>query len=208
MDNDDMRRGRATTHRVFGEPAAHLAGAALIPLAFRVAAEACAALGLDGDSTRDVVGTLADAAGGVGMVGGQVLDLEGEAGRQDLEALERTHAAKTGALLRGACRIGAIAGGASALQLAAIDQYGRHLGLAFQIADDILDETASTEQLGKTAGKDRVGEKATYPALLGLTGAVERAAAEAHMAVSALENTELASDTLAALCRFAIERKR
>lgn len=208
MDDDDMRRGRPTVHRVYGDDVAILAGAALIPLAFQVAGDAAGALGLDDEARADVARTLASAAGATGMVGGQVLDLEGEASTSDLERLEQTHAAKTGALLRGACRLGAIAARATAPQLAAIDDFGRHLGLAFQITDDVLDETASTEQLGKTAGKDREVAKATYPALLGLNGAVERAATEAMAALSALERAGLATTTLAELGRFAVERKR
>ena len=208
MDDDDMRRGRPTTHRVYGEQTALLAGAALIPLAFRVAGMATVALQLNEDEQREVAASLAAAAGAAGMVGGQVLDLAAESKAVDLETLERIHAAKTGALLAGACRIGAIAAHASAPQLAALDSFGQHLGLAFQITDDILDETASTEELGKTAGKDREVAKATYPALLGLQGALELAATEAAAAVGALATADLASDVLAALCRFAVERKR
>jgi farnesyl diphosphate synthase/geranylgeranyl diphosphate synthase type II len=208
MDDDDVRRGRPTVHRVYGDEVAILAGAALIPLAFQVASDAADALGLDRTGQAEVARTLATAAGASGMVGGQVLDLEGESATADLDRLEQTHAAKTGALLRGACRLGAIAARATAPQLAAIDDFGRHLGLAFQITDDVLDETASTEQLGKTAGKDREVAKSTYPALLGLTGAMERAASEAAAALSALDRAGLATETLAELGRFAVERKR
>jgi geranylgeranyl pyrophosphate synthase len=142
------------------------------------------------------------------MVGGQVMDLDGESASFDLAGLERTHAAKTGALLRGACVIGAIAGRATAAQMRAIDTFGEHLGLAFQITDDVLDETASTEQLGKTAGKDRSVAKATFPALLGVTGATERAVTEMNAAIRALDTADLATETLAYLGRFAVERKR
>lgn len=208
MDDDDVRRGRATTHREFDERTAVLAGAALIPLAFEVADRAAIALELEPQTRADIARTLADAAGAAGMVGGQVLDLEGEAREVEVEGLERTHAAKTGALLRGACRLGAIAARADAAQLAAIDAYGRHLGLAFQITDDILDETASTEQLGKTAGKDRSVSKATFPAVLGMAQAAERAMAEMRAALEALGSADLARETLADLGRFAVERKR
>lgn len=208
MDDDDMRRGRPTTHRAFDERTAMLAGVALIPLAFSVADDAASALGLSEAERRAIAKALAEAAGACGMVGGQVMDLAGEAVDVDLEQLEKTHAAKTAALLRGACRIGAIAGRASPAQLGALDTYARHLGLAFQITDDVLDETGSTEQLGKTAGKDRVGAKATYPALLGVTGATERAATEMHAAIEALTSAKLATDSLIGLCRFAVERKR
>lgn len=208
MDDDDVRRGRATTHKKFDERTATLAGAALIPLAFEVADLAAQALDLAPEARVQIAHTLAEAAGAAGMVGGQVLDLEGEAREVDVETLERTHAAKTGALLRGACRLGAIAAKADPAQLAAIDAYGRHLGLAFQITDDILDETASTEQLGKTAGKDRSVSKATFPAVLGMAGAAERAMTEMKAAIEALGSANLAGDTLADLGRFAVERKR
>lgn len=208
MDDDDVRRDRPTTHRVFGSEAAMLAGVALIPLAFRVAADASEALGLDAETARAILTAMSEAAGAAGMVGGQVRDLEGESIVADITHLEGIHAAKTGALLRGACRIGALAAKGSAEQLAAIDEYGRHLGLAFQIADDVLDETASTEQLGKTAGKDREAAKATFPLVLGLAGAMERAAAEAAGAVQSLESAGISTDWLGQLARFAVERKR
>jgi geranylgeranyl pyrophosphate synthase len=208
MDDDDMRRGRPTAHRVFGEAVATLAGAALIPLAFKLAGAAAASLELNHEARTEIARTLATAAGAAGMVGGQVMDLDGESASFDLAGLERTHAAKTGALLRGACVIGAIAGRATAAQMRAIDTFGEHLGLAFQITDDVLDETASTEQLGKTAGKDRSVAKATFPALLGVTGATERAVTEMNAAIRALDTADLATETLAYLGRFAVERKR
>ncbi|MGQ0814627.1 MAG: polyprenyl synthetase family protein [Gemmatimonadota bacterium] len=208
MDDDDVRRGRATTHRVYGEEAAMLAGAALIPLAFRIADDAAHSLGLTEAQRIQIARTLAQSAGAAGMVGGQIMDLEGEAGNVDIEVLEQTHGAKTGALLRGACCIGAIAARADPAQLAAIAAFGRHLGLAFQITDDVLDETGSTEQLGKTAGKDRSAAKVTFPTVLGLAGAVERAATEVTSAVEALRTADLEPQKLAELSRFAVERKR
>ena len=208
MDDDDVRRGRATTHRVYGEAAAILAGAALIPLAFSVADEAALSLDLSAAQRGQIARTLASAAGACGMVGGQVMDLDADSGDVDLERLERTHGAKTGALLRASCCLGAIAGGADEAQLKAIEAYGRHLGLAFQITDDVLDETGSTEELGKTAGKDRSLAKRTFPTVLGLGGAVERAGTEVTAAIEALRTADLAADKLAALCRFAVERKR
>ena len=208
MDDDDVRRGRATTHRVYGVNAATLAGAALIPLAFRIADEAAHALGLSETGRRDIARTLANAAGALGMVGGQVMDVATSPDDVDLESLERIHGTKTGALLQGACCLGAIAAGASDAERQAIDAYGRHLGLAFQITDDVLDETGSTEQLGKTAGKDRSAAKATFPTVLGLGGAVERASSEAVAAVEVLAGAGLLTDTLAGLSRFAVERNR
>lgn len=208
MDDDDMRRGRATTHKQFDQRTAALAGAALIPLAFEVASGAAARLQLSSDAQKALAHTLGEAAGAAGMVGGQVLDLEGDASHANLGDLEQIHGAKTGALLRGACRIGALAASATPAQIEAIGAYGTHLGLAFQITDDILDETASTEQLGKTAGKDRTVSKATFPAVLGAAGAAERALTEVEMAVQALVNAGLPDATLIELCRFAVERKR
>jgi geranylgeranyl diphosphate synthase, type II len=208
MDDDDVRRGRATTHRVYGVDAATLAGAALIPLAFRIADEAALALGLSDESRRDIARTLAEAAGAVGMVGGQVMDVDTNPDDVDLEGLEAIHGTKTGALLRGACCLGAIAAGATGTERVAIDAYGRHLGMAFQITDDVLDETGSTEQLGKTAGKDRSAAKATFPTVLGLGGAVERASTEAVAAVEALNAAGLLTEALAGLSRFAVERNR
>ena len=208
MDDDDVRRGRATTHRVYGEAAAILAGAALIPLAFSVADAAARSLDLSEAQRRQIARTLAHAAGACGMVGGQVMDLDADSGDVDLERLERTHGAKTGALLRAACCLGAIAAEADESQMNAIEAYGRHLGLAFQITDDVLDETGSTEELGKTAGKDRSLAKRTFPTVLGLGGAVERAGTEVMAAIEALRTADLDADRLAALSRFAVERKR
>ena len=208
MDDDDVRRGRETTHRVFGNEAAMLAGVALIPLAFRTADEALVRMNVRVDSRRRIHAALADAAGARGMVGGQVMDLQGAAGVTTAEELERIHGAKTGALIVAACLIGAIAADAPAEKTEAIEAYARHLGLAFQITDDVLDETGSTAELGKTAGKDREGAKATYPALLGLGGARERARGEAEAAVAVLQAAGLNDGLLNDLATFAIERKR
>ena len=208
MDDDDVRRGRPTTHRVYGEHAAILAGAALIPLAFQIADAAALSLDLSEAQRKQIARTLASAAGSEGMVGGQVMDLDADSGDVDLERLERTHGAKTGALLQASCCLGALAAGADESQMAAISGYGRHLGLAFQITDDVLDETGSTEELGKTAGKDRSLAKRTFPTVLGLGGAVERAATEVTAAIDALRTADLDGEKLARLCRFAVERKR
>jgi geranylgeranyl diphosphate synthase, type II len=208
MDNDDVRRGRQTTHRAFGNEAAVLAGAALIPLAFATAARALRDLRVPPATAARVHARLAGAAGAAGMVGGQLLDLEGDAQITGTEQLERIHSAKTGALIAAACAVGALVAGATRAQEAAIDLYARHLGLAFQIADDVLDETASTAQLGKTAGKDRDVAKATYPALLGLEEARARARAEAQAAREALTQGGLNAVLLNELATFAIERRR
>ena len=208
MDDDDVRRGRDTTHRVYGNEAAMLAGVALIPLAFRTAEDALATMQLRPERRHDIHAVLANAAGATGMVGGQVLDIEGAAGITDADQLERIHAAKTGALIAAACVIGALAADASSQILEAVGRYARHLGLAFQITDDVLDETASSAELGKTAGKDREGAKATYPALLGVGGARERARGEAAAAVEALRDAGLNDPLLNDLASFAVERRR
>lgn len=208
MDDDDVRRGRDTTHRVFGNEAAMLAGTALIPLAFRTADAALRDMEVDADTRRRIHGLLADAAGSEGMVGGQVMDLQGAAGVTTAEELERIHGAKTGALIAASCLLGALAANADDRKVDAVELYARHLGLAFQITDDVLDETGSTAELGKTAGKDREGAKATYPAILGLGGARERARAEAEAAVAALQAAGLNDALLNDLAAFAIERRR
>ena len=208
MDNDDVRRGRTTTHRVFGDGVAIVAGAALIPLAFRVAGQALGELALPQAARKRVIALLAEAAGAAGMVGGQLLDLRGGAHITGVAELEHIHAAKTGALIEAACMTGALAADATSPQLAAVKKYATHLGLAFQITDDVLDETASSAQLGKTAGKDRHLAKATYPALLGLEGARARARQEAAQARQALQSAGLNDKLLNELAAFAIERRR
>ncbi len=165
LDNDDYRRGKLTNHKVFGEAMAILAGDSLLTLAFQVLA------GLEIDSGRKVklIAELATASGTVnGMIGGQVADLEGEGKTPTAELLESIHRAKTGALLRASLRMGAIYAGAGPEAYAALSCYGEHVGLAFQIVDDILDVEESSEVLGKTAGKDAQQQKITFPAVYGL----------------------------------------
>ncbi|MBL0161683.1 MAG: polyprenyl synthetase family protein [Bryobacterales bacterium] len=160
LDNDDLRRGRPTSHKMFGEAMAILAGDSLLTYAFEV-------LGRVGDAR--LVEELARASGTVrGMIAGQVHDIEGEKQTPTAELLDRIHRAKTGALLKCSLRLGAIHAGATAEQLDAISAYGEHIGLAFQIVDDILDVTQTSEQLGKTAGKDAEQHKITFPAVYGL----------------------------------------
>ena len=173
MDNDDFRRGKPTSHRVFGEGVAILAGDGLLTQAFEVIAQTRPQ---PRHGTNEFVLELARAAGSLELIAGQVADLEGENRRVSFNELRYIHAHKTAALIRSCCRLGAMAGNATALKLKALTDYGHALGVTFQIIDDILDVTATTEQLGKTAGKDVQSKKATYPALLGL----ERAYAEAE----------------------------
>ncbi len=165
LDNDDYRRGKLTNHKVFGEAMAILAGDSLLTLAFQVLAELPAAA----DRKVRLMAELATASGTAGgMIGGQVADLEGEGKTPTAELLESIHRAKTGALLRASLRLGAIYAGADEAQYTALSCYGEHVGLAFQIVDDILDVEESSEALGKTAGKDAQQQKITFPAVYGL----------------------------------------
>ena len=206
MDDDDMRRGRPTVHRVYGVPAATAAGLAMVPLAAHAAFEAATALGLDAATAGAIVRDLMRASGAGGMIGGQQLDLEGEGMALDLEQLERIHRAKTGALITAAALIGARAAGAGPDRLEALRRYGEAVGLAFQIADDVLDVTQTSAALGKTAGKDLAAQKSTYPALLGIERAMARARALVHEALAALAAVGLLTPPLAFVARFSIGR--
>jgi geranylgeranyl diphosphate synthase type II len=165
LDNDDYRRGKLTNHKVFGDAMAILAGDSLLTAAFQVLAQ------LDAPAERKVrlIEELSVASGTVGgMIGGQVADLEGEGKPPDAQLLETIHRAKTGALLRASLRMGAVYAGANEAEYQALSCYGEHVGLAFQIVDDILDVEESSEALGKTAGKDAAQHKITFPAVYGL----------------------------------------
>ena len=207
MDNDIVRRGRPTTHRLYGARIAAVAGVAMVPLAARAAADAARALGLPRTSRQDIVRELMRASGAGGMVGGQLLDLDGEGRSLSLPELERVHSAKTGALIAASVRIGGIAAGADDRQRRALERYGGAIGLAFQIADDVLDATSTTAALGKTAGRDAVLGKSTYPSLLGVDGAVARAARLAEEGRTALEAADLLTTELARLASFVVDRK-
>jgi geranylgeranyl pyrophosphate synthase len=206
MDDDALRRGRPTVHVAYGPARAMLAGAALIPAAVRVLDAAAAALGLDAETRRALAIDLCRAGGAEGMVGGQLLDLEGEGRALDADALERIHRRKTGALLAASLRVGAIAAGADEAALAALAVYGEDVGLAFQIVDDVLDVTGDAEVLGKTAGKDEAADKTTYPALFGIGGARSLAASCVGEAISSLRAGGIRSAELEALARYVIER--
>jgi geranylgeranyl pyrophosphate synthase len=210
MDDDALRRGRPTVHVRFGERAALLAGAALIPAAVRVLDAAARDLGLDAAARGRLVAELCRAGGARGMVGGQWLDLQGEepGASVDADGLERIHRLKTGALLAASLRIGGTAAGADARQAEALTAYGRELGLAFQIVDDVLDVTRTAAELGKTAGKDAGAGKATYPSLFGLSRAEEMARERTDRAVAALHAAGIRSAELEALAAFVLERGR
>lgn len=204
IDNDDLRRGRPTCHKEFGEDIAILAGDALFAEAFALIA------GLQKASEQrkiiQVVKELAEAAGPGGMVGGQVVDMESTGRNVNMETILYIHAHKTGRLIRSAARAGAILGNAADDEVEAFSRYGEHLGLAFQITDDILDETGSLEELGKTPGQDRAYKKATYPAVAGLPAAIERAREEAAAASEALGGIEADITRLKDLADFVVER--
>ncbi len=207
MDDDDVRRGRPTVHRACGVAAATAAGLAMVPLAARAATDAARALGLDDVQTGAIVRELMQASGAAGMIGGQLLDLEGEGAPLTLTELERVHRLKTGALIGASVRIGGLAARASEQTLAAFDRYGAAVGLAFQIADDVLDVTSTTDELGKTAGRDAALRKSTYPALMGLAGARARADGLCDEACRALREAGIDSPQLAALARFVVDRR-
>ncbi len=199
MDNDDLRRGRPTAHRVYGEAMAILAGDTLLTMAFDIATDA-------GDLR--IVREIARASGVCGMAGGQVVDLESENRQLTIDELRALHASKTGALIRGSVRCGAILGSASPAQLDALTAYGEHVGLAFQIADDILDVTGTEAVLGKPIGSDIINNKSTYVSLLGLERARELAKEAVDDALNTLTSFGSEADTFRALARFIIERDR
>ena len=201
MDDDDLRRGVPTNHKVFGEAMAILAGDAMTTLAFELIA-----LDAPPDVAVALIRELARAAGPAGMIGGQVLDIEGENQSLDLDGLQTIHRMKTGAMLTASCRLGAIAAGASDAQLKALTDYGNHLGLAFQIVDDILDRTSTPEQLGKATNKDAGRGKNTYPTLLGLDESRAAAARELNAALAAIEIFNDRGETLRALAHFIVDR--
>jgi geranylgeranyl diphosphate synthase, type II len=206
MDNDDYRRGMLTNHKVFGEAVAILAGDALLTLAFKLIA-------LNGARTGDarviaaLVTDIADAAGTNGMVGGQVVDIESEGKAFSAETLDYIHTHKTAALIRISLWAGALIAGGSPAQLSAIAACGEALGLAFQIVDDILDVEGSTEQLGKTAGKDAQQQKATYPAYHGLEVSRERARVLIGQAKQSLAPLGERAEPIRALADFIFERR-
>lgn len=204
LDNDDYRRGKLTNHKVFGEAMAILAGDALLTLAFQVLAN----LDLPAERKTRLVAELASAAGTVGgMIGGQVADLEGEGKPPDALLLETIHRAKTGALLRASLRLGAICAGATDTQYEALSCYGEHIGLAFQIVDDILDVEQSSEALGKTAGKDAQQHKITFPAVYGLDASRHMAEEQCARAHAVLQPFGPAAAGLEELADLILRRK-
>jgi geranylgeranyl diphosphate synthase, type II len=207
MDDDDYRRGRLTNHKVFGDAIAILAGDALLTYAFQLVAQNATVPGVDPKVVCDVVAEIAEAAGTVGMVGGQVVDIESEGKTITAEELEYIHVHKTAALLRASLSVGARLGGADAAALAAVAEAGQSLGLAFQIVDDILDVEGSLETLGKTAGSDERKQKVTYPALHGIEASRREARRLIERTKSRLSVFGARSAPLCALADFVVERK-
>jgi geranylgeranyl diphosphate synthase type II len=205
LDNDDLRRGRPTCHVAFGEATAILAGDALQTYAYEVLARLeCAA-----EARVRIIEEIAHATGTIdGMIGGQVLDLEAEHTKPDAKTLEYIHRSKTGALITACLVSGCIYANATATELQRVREFGRAAGLAFQIADDILDVTQTSEQLGKTAGKDLAVEKVTYPSLYGLERSARMADQLIAQACAALDSFGARADTLEAIARYLVERKK
>jgi geranylgeranyl diphosphate synthase type II len=209
MDNDTYRRGKLTNHKMFGESTAILAGDALLTAAFTLMAEKGVAGTISHKKILSVILELGSAAGSTGMVGGQLVDIQSE-GKKSInqDELHYIHTHKTGALIRASVRIGGILGGASSKKLTALTRYGEKIGLAFQIADDILDVEGEEKEMGKSVGQDQAKEKWTYPRLIGL----ERAKKEAHVlveeALGELNGFGPEADPLRGLALYMIERKK
>jgi geranylgeranyl diphosphate synthase type II len=201
MDDDDLRRGRPTSHKVFGEAMAILAGDAMVAMAFEVIAADAAP-----NVAATLVAELASATGPRGMIGGQVVDIASEGTATSLNQLQALHRMKTGALLVTSCRMGAIAAGAPRPTLDAVTNYARHLGLAFQIVDDLLDVTSTPEQLGKATRKDAAKGKTTYPGLIGVDASREEAKRQLAAAMEAVAGLDGKAEGLRKLARFVVER--
>jgi geranylgeranyl pyrophosphate synthase len=206
MDDDDMRRGRPTVHKVYGSRTAILAGVAMIPVAALVVRDAARAMRLSAEVSGRILETLLEASGISGMIGGQARDLAGEGRSLSLDEREEIHRAKTGALIVASLMMGGLAGGASPDQVTALERYGRAVGLAFQIMDDVLDVTSTTTQLGKTTGRDATLGKSSYPALLGVEGAQARARALIHDGLHALAEHNLLTQELSQVANFMVTR--
>jgi geranylgeranyl diphosphate synthase type II len=205
LDNDDLRRGRPTSHKVFGEAIAILAGDGLQTYAYEVLAK----LPCTAESGVAIIAEIAHATGTVeGMIGGQVMDLEAEHQHADAATLEYIHRSKTGALLTASVVTGGMYAGGDASQIQSLRDFGMNIGLAFQIVDDVLDVTQTSEQLGKTAGKDTATEKSTYPSLFGIEGSIKKADELIYKANSALDRFGDRASNLRELAGYLVERKK
>ena len=205
MDDSDLRRGRPTAHKKFGEAAAVLAGDGLLTEAFNVLVDEHTHA--DGEVRAELVGGLAKAAGWAGMVGGQMIDIASKNTELQMKDITRLQRLKTGALITFSCESGAILGQAGGTERQALRAFGRDLGLAFQITDDLLDMQSTTEELGKPARKDTVANKATFVAILGVDGARHKAKEIANAATARLDIFGHDADLLRAIARFVVERR-
>jgi geranylgeranyl pyrophosphate synthase len=206
MDDDDMRRGRPTVHKVYGSRTAIVAGVAMIPVAAAVVRDAAREMRLPLEVGVNLLQTLLQGGGVSGMIGGQSRDLAGEGLSLSLLDREEIHRSKTGALIVASLVMGAVAGGGSPLQIMAVERYGRAIGLAFQIMDDVLDVTSTTSALGKTAGRDVALGKSSFPALLGVEGAQARARDLIHDGLHALAEQKLLTQELSQVANFMVTR--
>lgn len=207
MDNDDFRRGRPTNHKVFGEAVAILAGDALLTEAFRIMTNSNLRKTIRPDAILDVISDLAKASGSFGMVGGQVVDMESEGIEIDLPTLEYLHTRKTGALILASIKGGAKIGEGTYEEIEALTRYGECLGLAFQIADDILDIEGNIEETGKDVGSDLERKKATYPSILGMPASKERASELIDMAIDSLRGFDEKAEPLREIAKYVVERR-
>ncbi len=206
MDDDNFRRGIPTNHKVYGDATAILAGDGLLTEAFILLTNSSVCGFLSAAKSRELMHILAKSAGSMGMVGGQVVDMEAEEKPVDLPTLEYIHTHKTGALILAAIEIGAIIGDATTAQRQSLYNYGKNVGLAFQIADDILDIVADQTQLGKDVGSDQQRGKATYPALLGIKGARQRAAELQSHALTAIDALGVSARPLREIANYIVDR--
>jgi geranylgeranyl diphosphate synthase, type II len=205
LDNDDLRRGRPTCHKIFGEAIAILAGDALQTQAY----ETLSRLRCPPEARVRIIEEIARGTGTIdGMIGGQVVDLEAEHTKPNVEMLEYIHRSKTAALITASVVSGGLYTGTNDDAVEKLRTFGKSVGLAFQIVDDVLDVTQTSEQLGKTAGKDTAAEKATYPALFGVDKSLEKADTLVDTALGSLDGFGMQADTLKALARFLVERKK
>jgi geranylgeranyl diphosphate synthase type II len=208
MDDDELRRGKPTCHVAFDEATAILAGDALLTLAFQILSSTKISNPEQALAWLEVIRTIADAAGYCGMIQGQMLDISSEGRNLSIDELESMHQLKTGALITAALRCGAIIGGAGKDQQAALEAYAGNIGLAFQVADDILNVEGDPELLGKAVGTDQLREKSTYPSILGLNESKQFAKKIVRNALQAIENFDKRSDALRAIATYIIERRR
>lgn len=205
LDNDDLRRGRPTCHKVYGEAIAILAGDALQTQAYEVLSR----LHCPAEARVRIIEEIARGTGTIdGMIGGQVVDLEAEHSKPDLKMLEYIHRSKTAALITASVVSGGLYAGADSAAVENLRDFGHSIGLAFQIVDDVLDVTQTSEQLGKTAGKDTAAEKATYPALFGIDDSLKKADTLVNAALGALQRFGQQAETMKALAHFLVERKK